>query len=70
MPRASIEEIHAMYSDIGERIRSRLADFDDVWETADDDRLFAELAFCLFTPQSKAKSCWAAVETLSGKGFR
>ncbi len=26
--------------------------------------LFAELAFCLFTPQSKALSCWAAVKTL------
>jgi N-glycosylase/DNA lyase len=29
--------------------------------------LFAELAFCLFTPQSKAFSCWAAIETLQNK---
>lgn len=28
------------------------------------EALFAELAFCLFTPQSKAVSCWSAIETL------
>ncbi len=29
--------------------------------------IFPELAFCLFTPQSKAKSCWKAIETLLEK---
>jgi len=28
------------------------------------EALFAELAFCLFTPQSKAVSCWSAIESL------
>jgi N-glycosylase/DNA lyase len=36
----------------------------EIWENADDEKLFIELSFCLFTPQSNAKSCWKAVEIL------
>jgi len=32
-----------------------------------DEELFAELAFCLLTPQSKAKSCWLSIERLRKK---
>ncbi|MDR1952061.1 MAG: N-glycosylase/DNA lyase [Elusimicrobiota bacterium] len=41
--------------------------FDDVWKKANDEEIFAELVFCLFTPQSKAVLCWAAVNELAKK---
>lgn len=34
-----------------------------------DSDIFAELAFCIFTPQSKALSCDAAVKNLKSKGL-
>jgi N-glycosylase/DNA lyase len=42
-------------------VESRLAEFTMVWDSGTDETIFRELVFCLFTPQSKAKSCWAAV---------
>jgi N-glycosylase/DNA lyase len=54
--------LHSMHKEIGQNIEVRLADFEKVWEESDDAAIFTELVFCIFTPQSKAKSCWAAVE--------
>ncbi|MEM5812399.1 MAG: N-glycosylase/DNA lyase [Candidatus Aenigmatarchaeota archaeon] len=48
-------------------IRKRLSEFRSVWKQS-DERIFAELAFCLCTPQSKAKSCWDAVSSLKDSG--
>ena len=42
-------------------------DFRHIWETASDEDLFRELIFCLLTPQSKAKTCWKAVQRLERK---
>ncbi len=47
-----------------ELIEKRLDDFRAVNDSADDHALFCELMFCLFTPQSKAVSCWAAVRAI------
>jgi N-glycosylase/DNA lyase len=44
-------------------IDQRLLEFTKVWEEP-DERVFAELCFCLCTPQSGAKRCWAAVSQL------
>ena len=51
-------------------IRKRLDDFEKVWEMS-DKKIFAELCFCICTPQSKAVYCDAAVKKLeeSGKLF-
>jgi N-glycosylase/DNA lyase len=54
--------LHPMYKKIGQDIEARLKDFEQVWHEANDETIFRELVFCIFTPQSKAKSCWAAVE--------
>jgi len=48
-------------------ISMRLMEFKNRWETGTDEDIFAELVFCLFTPQSKAKSCWASVNVLIDK---
>ena len=48
-------------------ISKRLIDFKHKWKNGSDEDIFAELVFCLFTPQSKAKSCWASVNVLLDK---
>jgi N-glycosylase/DNA lyase len=50
-------------------ISSREKHFDNVWKNGTEEEIFAELVFCLFTPQSKAVSCWAAVNELAGKNM-
>src|SRR3989338_8966271 len=49
-------------------IEKRLQDFRDVF-TRNEEEIFGELCFCLFTPQSKAKSCWRAIEKLKENGM-
>jgi N-glycosylase/DNA lyase len=50
-------------------ITARLGDFREVWEKGREQAIFNELAFCLFTPQSKAKHCWEAVRSLEKCGL-
>ncbi len=63
----TVEELRQHYNPVKPQIEARLMDFRRIWETANDEELFLELAFCLLTPQSKAKTCWKAVERLSEK---
>ena len=62
-----LKEILSIYKNIKPDIKLRLAEFEQIWEHGSDLDLFCELAFCLFTPQSKAKSCSEAVEKLLDK---
>jgi N-glycosylase/DNA lyase len=55
------------WHDYRKNIEKRLQDFRQIGKAGSDEEIFAELAFCLFTPQSKAKSCWIAVNTLINK---
>jgi len=59
-----ISALHELYGPIRPEIEARLAEFRRIWKTASDEDLFRELAFCLLTPQSKAKTCWRAVQRL------
>ncbi|MFQ6084285.1 MAG: N-glycosylase/DNA lyase [Candidatus Aminicenantia bacterium] len=63
----AIEEIKKLYLSVENEIRSRLNKFNRIWKTGKEEEIFAELIFCILTPQSKAKSCWAAVENLLNK---
>ena len=63
----SIRELKELYAPIKGQIDARLGDFRLIWEKATDEELFIELVFCLLTPQSKAKTCWKAVQRLSRK---
>ncbi len=64
-----IVEIKEIYSDIKDKIKSRLNEFRQIGRTGRDEDIFAELVFCLLTPQSKAKTCWTAVQTLVNKNL-
>ncbi len=61
------DEIRSILTSIQDEIQSRLQEFDSVLKTGDEESIFAELVFCILTPQSKAKSAWAAVKRLLDK---
>ena len=63
------EELGEIYSLIIENIKSRIAEFRDIGEKGDDDRIFMELVFCLLTPASKAKNAWMSVINLHKNGL-
>jgi N-glycosylase/DNA lyase len=63
----AVEEIRKLYHPVQDEIKSRLKEFKKVWEKGNDKDIFFELAFCLLTPQSKAKSCDFAVKDLVDK---
>lgn len=57
-----------LYREKKEAIQKRLAEFRQVMQWNDDD-VFAELSFCLLTPQSSAKLCWEAVTALKAQSL-
>lgn len=63
----SIQELKELYVPVKDQIDARLGEFRQIWEKATDEELFIELVFCLLTPQSKAKTCWKAVQRLNRK---
>jgi len=66
--KGKIEEIKGIYSMIGEKIRERMEEFRMMGERGSDEDIFAELVFCILTPQSRARVCWRAVEKMKEDG--
>lgn len=64
-----VMELMDLYAPVKGQIESRLREFRQIWETGSDEDLFRELVFCLLTPQSRARTCWAAVERLVDKSL-
>ena len=65
---ASIGSLFDLYSERKEEIRKRIGEFEEGMEYS-EERIFAELCFCLCTPQCKAVTCWKVVSTLAEKGL-
>ncbi len=59
-----VEEIKRIYISIKSKIVSKLEKFKYILRAGSDEDIFAELVFCILTPQSKAISCWSAVKKL------
>ncbi len=51
-----------------DKINSRLEDFSNI-DKSDKNQIFEELAFCLLTPQSKAKAADASIRNLKEKNL-
>ncbi len=60
----SLDELISKYNLKKDEIRQRLEEFKKIIEQP-DERIFAELAFCICTPQSRATQCWKAIESLA-----
>jgi N-glycosylase/DNA lyase len=58
----TIAELRRVYNDRSQEIRARLSEFRKIWETASDERLFEELAFCIFTAAASARMGLRAVD--------
>ncbi len=65
----SIKEMKKIYLSVQHEITSRLEEFKQLWKTGSEEDVFAELVFCILTPQSRAKLCWAAVNKLADKNL-
>src|SRR4030065_895498 len=50
-------------------ISRRLKEFKGLWLEGKDEEIFVEIAFCILTPQSKAKVCWNSIERLREKNL-
>ena len=57
-------EVKIIYDGIKDSIEKRLDDFKNIWLTGNDMDIYVELAFCVLTPQSKAKNAWSAISKL------
>ncbi len=64
----AIAELKQFYEKQKDPVQKRLQEFKQVLQQDDND-VFAELCFCLLTPQSSAKTCWAAVNRLREKNL-
>lgn len=62
-----IEKLNRHYRKKKKVIKKRLEDFEKVWKSP-DKKIFAELSFCICTPQSKAVYCDKAVRALEQSG--
>ncbi len=63
------KDVLDIYNAIKPEIVKRIAEFKKIWKKSDNNSIFAELAFCLFTPQSSARQCWKAVNILLEKNL-
>jgi N-glycosylase/DNA lyase len=58
-----------IYDSKKKEILKRLQEFKGLWEKGNDEEIFEELAFCIFTPQSKARVCFNAINRLKETGL-
>jgi len=65
----TIEGLKNFWKKVFPLILLREKHFDAVWKNGTEEEIFSELVFCLFTPQSKAVLCWAAVNNLADKNM-
>lgn len=66
--RPGLEELMKSYVERRAEIKRRLLGFREMWKEP-DERIFAELCFCLCTPQSNAKSCDMAIDRIYRSGI-
>ena len=57
------EEILGIYRKIKKDISKAISGYKKAWRGTEKE-IFAEMAFCILTPQSKAKNAWQAITTL------
>ena len=63
------DEVRALYETIKDKIIARIAFFKELWHNSTEEDIFRELAFCLLTPQSKARSADKAIKELLAKNL-
>jgi N-glycosylase/DNA lyase len=65
-----IEELHKTHVEKREAIRARLAEFEAIMLGGDDERLFEELVFCIFTAGASARMGLSSIERIRPHLFK
>jgi len=65
----TLRKLQELYSSVQSKTLSRLNEFRQIRKMGSEKEIFAELVFCLLTPQSRAKTCWDAVKNLIHKNL-
>ncbi|MCU1266714.1 MAG: DNA-(Apurinic or apyrimidinic site) lyase [Acidobacteria bacterium] len=60
----TIEKVRAVHNARRKEIRTRLAEFDEVWRSGSDARLWEELVFCIFTAGASARMGFRSIEAI------
>lgn len=60
----TIEKIKTAYSERRDEIRARIREFEIIWESETDERLWEEMVFCFFTGGCSAKMGLSSVEAV------
>lgn len=60
----TIEKIKNAYKERREDIRARIAEFEEIWKSGTDERLWEEMVFCFFTGGCSAKMGLRSVEAV------
>lgn len=68
-PKGHLAKVQAFYAEKKDAIAQRLQDYRDVWTHGGNREIHVELSFCVLTPQSKARSAWAAITALRDNGL-
>jgi N-glycosylase/DNA lyase len=63
-----LEDLLKSYASKKVAIKKRLLEFREMWKEP-DERIFAELCFCICTPQSRARACSNAIERMERIGI-
>ncbi|MFN4226812.1 MAG: N-glycosylase/DNA lyase [Candidatus Ratteibacteria bacterium] len=61
-----IKTLKKLYKNLMPQIEKKLKEFK---KNKNDEEIFAELCFCLLTPQSKAEICWQSIEILKNQNL-
>jgi N-glycosylase/DNA lyase len=64
-----VTEINQIYKIIHNEIIKQISNFEKIWQRGKNEELFTEMAFCILTPQSKARSGWKAICNLKEKNL-
>ena len=62
-------EIKQIYKKLKNNIELTNNGYKDIWENGSEEDIFAEVAFCVLTPQSKARNAWTAINNLRENGL-
>lgn len=60
----TIEKVRAVHKARRKEIRTRLAEFTEVWHSGSDARLWEELVFCIFTAGASARMGFRSIEAI------
>ena len=61
-------EIMEIHKKIKKEMEKAIKGYKKAWQ-GNEKEVFAEVAFCILTPQSKAKNAWQAITTLVNNGL-